>query len=92
MMPRYFFHSVDGIRDRNPDGIVLADDRAAQMMAVVFAGETLRDQPSKLWDDGQWRVEVTDERGLLRWTVINLTVEAPMPMLLAEESGEAHGG
>ena len=71
---------------------MLADDRAAQMEAVVFAGETLRDQPSKLWDDGRWRVEVTDERGMLRWTVITLTVEAPVPMLLAEKSGEAHNG
>lgn len=78
-MPRYHFHSADGSRDPDPEGTELPDDAAAQLAAVQFAGEVLRDDPDKLWQAGQWRVEVTDDAGVLLWTVITLAIDAPKP-------------
>lgn len=68
-MPRYHFHSADGARERDRDGIVLPDDAAARTEAVRFAGEVLRDAPESLWNRGQWRVEVTDGDDALLFTV-----------------------
>ena len=78
-MPRYFFHCADGVRDPDREGTVLADDHAAQVAAVAFAGETLKHSPGTLWDKGQWRVEVTGEQGALLFTVITIAIDAPTP-------------
>jgi hypothetical protein len=76
-MPRYFFHSVN--RERSPDdeGVDLPDDRAAHAQAVAYAGEVLKFDPQRVWDSGQWRVEVTDKEGCLLFTVIILGIDAP---------------
>lgn len=78
-MPRYFFHSVDGGRERDRDGVELPDDVAAQGMAVAFLGEFLKDDPHQLWEQGTLRVEVTNEVGVLLWTLVTLTIDAPRP-------------
>jgi hypothetical protein len=82
-MPRYFFHTADGVRDPDTDGIEFEDDDAAQLEAVRYAGEALRWQPKKLWKRGQWRVEVTGEDGALLFTVITVAVDAPKRDLVA---------
>ncbi|WP_419828216.1 DUF6894 family protein [Sphingomonas sp.] len=76
-MPRYFFHSADGERSYDEEGVELADDEAARNAAVGYAGEVLRYGGSELWDHGQWRVEVTDQEHQLLFTVITLAVDAP---------------
>ena len=86
-MPRYFFHAADGGREPDLKGTVLPDDAAAQYAAVQFAGETLRWNPKDIWNRGQWRVEVTDERGALLFTVITLAVDAPWQLPREPEPG-----
>lgn len=76
-MPRYFFHSADGGRERDLQGTELPDDAAAQLSAVRYAGEVLRWEPQEIWKRGQWRVEVTDENDALLFTVITLAIDAP---------------
>ena len=78
-MPRYFFNLADGSREQDTDGVELPDIAAARLMAVEHAGELLGSEPTKLWQHGQWRVEVTDERGILLCTVITLAIDAPTP-------------
>lgn len=78
-MPRYFFHSADGRRNPDPDGVELPNDRAAQRAAVSYLGAALGDDPDMLWHKGQWRVEVTDETGRLKWTVVAMALDAPGP-------------
>lgn len=78
-MPRYFFHSADGHREPDLDGVELPDDRAAQRAAVQLLGAALEDDPDLVWRKGQWRVEVTDQTGRLRWTVMAIAVDAPGP-------------
>lgn len=85
-MPRYHFHSTDGTRDFDGEGLVLPDDAAAQHMATAFAGEVLKNEPDVIWDRGPFRVEVTDGAGLLLWTVVTLAVipPQPKPLLLSD--------
>ena len=78
-MPLYHFHCADRSRQPDAEGTELPDDRAAQQMAVEFAGEVLKGDPQLLWRKGQWRVEVTDDANVLLFTVITLAVDAPRP-------------
>ena len=76
-MPRYHFHSVDGSREPDKEGTDLPDVAAAQAIAMRYAGEVLQSEPQKVWEHGQWRVEVTDNDGSLLFTIITLAVDAP---------------
>ena len=73
---RYFFHTADGSRERDVVGVELADLPDARRQAVAFLGECMRDNPNIL-EDHDFRVEVTDIRGLLLFTVITIAINAP---------------
>lgn len=76
-MPHYHFSSVDGERDIDAEGVELSGDHAARIYAIRYVGELLQSEPEILCDEGQWRVEVTDDDGHLRFTVIALALAAP---------------
>lgn len=76
-MPRFFFHTADGSRDRDTTGTELPDATAARVAAIRYAGDLLSDQPDVLWDGRDFRVEVTDEKSDLLFTIITLAVDAP---------------
>ena len=77
-MPRYFFNTADGGRDLDQDGTDLPDHSSARVQAVQFAGMALSDEPTFLLDGGEFRVEVTDQEGVLLFSVIMLAVDAVM--------------
>ena len=77
-MARYFFHLADGGRKWDRDGVELPSLAEARVQAVVFAGERLRERPAEPWDGCDWRVEVTDQAGVLLLTVIVVVVDAPV--------------
>ena len=77
-MPRYFFHCMDGRADLDGEGSVFADDNAARVQAIVLAGETLRDEPWHLDGGHALRVEVTNVRGELLFTVVTVSIDAPI--------------
>ena len=76
-MPRYFFHRTDGTFDPDDEGTELANVGAARMEAVRFAAGTVDDNPEQVWQGSDFRVEVTDESGMLLCTVIILGIDAP---------------
>lgn len=76
-MPRYFFHTADGSRDLDREGIDCADDGAARKQAIRYAGEVMRDEPQVLWDDHDFRVEVMNEAEDLLFTVVMISIDAP---------------
>lgn len=78
-MPRYFFHCADGTIDRDEEGQELPNLAAAQLAAVQYAGIVLQGSPQDLWHNGSWRVEVTDEHGILLFIVLTNTVSMPIP-------------
>ena len=75
---RYFFHTADGSRDRDTVGTELPDHRAARIQAAKFAGACMSDSPAELWETGDFRVEVTDERDALLFVIISIAVAAPV--------------
>jgi hypothetical protein len=73
----YFFHSLDGGHLVDCHGSTLTGEGEARIEALRFAGEVLRYSPERVWHAGEWRVEVTDEQGVLLFTVITSAIEAP---------------
>lgn len=76
-MPRYFFTTADGTRDPDVDGTELPSLSAARIEAIKFAGEVLSDHPDMIWDGEDFRVEVSDEAGLLLFTVVAMAMDSP---------------
>ena len=72
-----FFHTADGSRERDTTGAVLANYQEARAAAIQCAGDVLRHELEHLWNDSDFRIEVTDEHDLMLFTVIMLAVDAP---------------
>lgn len=76
-MPRFFFHRTDGGLEPDQEGTELPDFQAARIEAVRFAAISVREHPELVWAGSTFRVEVSDETGMLLSTVIILEIEAP---------------
>lgn len=76
-MPRFFFHRTDGFTEVDTVGTDLPDAAAAKMEAVRFAGETLRSNPHRLAEDDSLAIEVSDDAGLILFSVLVMAVESP---------------
>lgn len=64
-MPRYFFNIYDGKSVIDEDGMVLADIIQARRMAVRMAGQLFDDESEIVALGQEWRMEVTDDKGLI---------------------------
>ena len=54
-MPRYFFHTANGSRERDEEGTELLDHNAARREAIKLAGAVLSEQPDVLWGHRDFR-------------------------------------
>ena len=86
-MPRYFFHIVDGGLDPDLEGTELPDAQRARCEAIVYAGQTIRDRPDIVTRDGELRVEVTSEGGMLVTTVLVRLIDALSPEAIRRRLG-----
>lgn len=68
-MPRYFFHVEDGVSHADAEGLELRGIEAAREHAVSYFAELLRDAPGNFWKDEDWVMRVTDETGLIFFTL-----------------------
>lgn len=73
----YFFNLAGAVHDPDVEGVELASLGDARVMAAKHAGELLRDRPGVVWGGEELRVEVTDARQLLLFTLIVLGVDSP---------------
>jgi hypothetical protein len=73
-MPRYFFHTRDGQRHIDDEGWELPDDMSARREAVRYGGSLLADDPDMLLGPKDFRVDVSDEDGALRFAVVMVAV------------------
>jgi hypothetical protein len=64
-MPRYFFNVVDGVSLPDPDGVELPDLRTARIEAIRFSAQCLSEAADSFWDSEEWRLNVTDDHGLI---------------------------
>jgi hypothetical protein len=76
-MPRFFFHHTDGAFDPDNEGTDFPDLMAARTAAVRYAAELVRDRPYEVWAGDTFRIEVSDEEGMLLCTVVILGLDAP---------------
>lgn len=60
-MPRYFFHSRDGVSYRDRSGLELPDLDAAGIEAVRYMSELLRDESAEVWRNGELQLAIVDE-------------------------------
>jgi hypothetical protein len=68
-MPRYFFHVHDGFSLRDDEGTELADLAIAKREAVRLASGLLSSGDHNFWTGSPWRMDVTDETGLILFTL-----------------------
>jgi hypothetical protein len=76
-VPQYFFNEFDGQYKVDDRGLELPTLEEARLEAVRYAGEAMRDQPELAWKGEEFRVEVTDEKELVLFTVIVVGIVAP---------------
>lgn len=76
-MRRYFFHT-DGDRGfRDQVGTLLPDDDAARVEAARVLGQLVNEKPTEVWRGDDLRITVTDEAGLILFTIDITAVAAP---------------
>ena len=79
-MPRYFFHSQDGVLTLDVEGTELADNAAAKVEAVGLMGALIKDQPEEFWSTQSLKLMVTGGRGELLFALDLSAVETPVIM------------
>ena len=72
-----FFSLAGAVYDPDVVGINLATLGDARIEAARYLGEVIRDKPEAVWNGDEVRVEVTDERQLLLFTIVAFGVDAP---------------
>ena len=73
-MPRFFFH----VEDRPDDeGTELPSVAAAKCEAVRYAGKLICDEADTFWDSAEFGMVVTDEKGLILFSLTLSGTEAP---------------
>ena len=68
-MARYHFNLYDGHNLLDDEGLQLASLSEARTQGVKFVGHALSDAGEAVFRDQEWRLEVTDERGLILFAV-----------------------
>ena len=76
-MPRFFFNVHDGSLQSDEVGYELATIGDAHRVAVETMGSMMRDSPGQFAADGEWRMEVIDDRGMVMFALHSILVEAP---------------
>lgn len=64
-MPRYHFNVYDGVNLLDKTGIELPDATFARREAIRYAGSLLEESAAQDSLTNEWRMEVTDETGLI---------------------------
>jgi hypothetical protein len=77
LVPRYFFHVHDGAELPDEDGTELPDLASARNEAVRLAGASLKDHAQAFWNEEQWSIDVTDEDGLMLFSLTFFATNAP---------------
>jgi len=77
-MPRFHFHVHDGCSTLDPEGTELPDPQAARLEAIRIAGDILKHDAHRIALGEDWRIEVTDDTGLILFQMTFLVVESPV--------------
>ena len=73
---RYFFNTKNGEKHTDEDGTELPSHGAARAEAVRYAGAIMSSEPEALWATEELTVNVTDDRGLILFSVVVLGMDS----------------
>ncbi len=78
-MARYFFHTNHPaeLTVQDDEGLEFASVHEAKCAAVKYAGQLLADVAEKFWDKADFDLTVTDENGLILFSMRVVGIEAP---------------
>ncbi|HKO69960.1 MAG TPA: hypothetical protein VJV58_03405 [Bradyrhizobium sp.] len=77
-MPRCFFHTNNPAeRSIQDEGLEFATIHEAKSEAVQYAGQLLADTAEHFWDDADFDLTVTEESGLILFSIRVVGIEAP---------------
>ncbi len=68
-MPRFFFHVLNNRAILDAEGTEYGSFEEARVAAVRTAGEILVSEDMKFWENGNWRMAVADESGVILFTL-----------------------
>ena len=63
-------------------GIAGDDHTELRVEMAKFVGELLKDHAGKIWEDKDWRVDVTDDSGLILYVMHISATDSPATMSL----------
>ena len=66
---RYYYNLFDDRSLLDDDGVELPDLDAARQVAAEFFGAAIKDAGASFFRHQNWRLNVTDERGLILFAV-----------------------
>jgi hypothetical protein len=72
-----FFNLAGAAYDPDVEGMELPSIVETRLEAARYIGEVIRDRPNLVWAGEEVRVEVTDARQLILFTIIVPGVDAP---------------
>ena len=64
-VPRFQFNVYDGVSSLDDTGTELSNWREARLQAIKLAGAIFTDEAQQIALGEDWRIEVTDHRGLV---------------------------
>ena len=76
-MPRYHFNVLDGVAEYDETGTEMAGIADAKREARRYAGRMLADSALIANPDNEWRIEVTDHRGVILFSLGVTMLDAP---------------
>jgi hypothetical protein len=68
-MPRYFFHTQNGVARTDLEGLELLDVQEARIEAARAIGQLVDHNPGEFWEHGALKMTVTDHAGLVLFTL-----------------------
>lgn len=75
-MPRFFFNIDDGL-SQDVEGTELPSLEVAKREAVTLAGHLIADSSATFWERRAFNMAITDENGMVLFTLEFVGVEAP---------------
>ena len=77
-MARYHFNLSDGEFPADTQGVELHSLDLARQEALKRAGSLLSDAPDTFWSDPEWRLDVSDEAGMILFSLTIYGSDAPV--------------
>jgi hypothetical protein len=75
-MPHYHFNFRNGALLPDKHGMELPDQMSARVRATKLVSEKLCDEADIFWNRPEWHIEVTDETGLILFSLYVLAVSS----------------